>query len=54
MNIPIDIKTLLAGVTDVEAARIVPLSVSVLIDDSAPADLAAFVRSSFALSLIHI
>ncbi len=27
MNIPIDIKTLLAGVTDVEAARTVPLSV---------------------------
>lgn len=48
MNIPIDIKTLLAGVTDVEAVRTVPLSVSVLIDDSAPADLAAFVRSSFA------
>lgn len=48
MNIPIDIKTLLAEVTDVEAARTVPLSVSVLIDDSAPADLAAFVRSSFA------
>lgn len=48
MNIPIDIKTLLAGVTDVEAARTVPLSVSVLIDDAAPADLAAFVRSSFA------
>lgn len=48
MNIPIDIKTLLAGVTDVEAARTVPLSVSILIDDSAPADLAAFVRSSFA------
>lgn len=48
MNIPIDIKTLLAGATDVEAARTVPLSVSVLIDDSAPADLAAFVRSSFA------
>ena len=48
MNIPIDIKTLLAGVTDVEAARTVSLSVSVLIDDSAPADLAAFVRSSFA------
>lgn len=48
MNIPIDIKTLLAGVADVEAARTVPLSVSVLIDDSAPADLAAFVRSSFA------
>ncbi|MDU6011447.1 MAG: DUF697 domain-containing protein [Slackia sp.] len=48
MNIPIDIKTLLAGAADVEAARTVPLSVSVLIDDSAPADLAAFVRSSFA------
>lgn len=48
MNIPIDIKTLLAGVTDAEAARTVSLSVSVLIDDSAPADLAAFVRSSFA------
>lgn len=48
MNIPIDIKTLLVGVTDVEAARTVPLSVSVLIDDSVPADLAAFVRSSFA------
>lgn len=33
---------------DVDAARSVPLCVSVLLDDTAPADLMAYVRSSFA------
>lgn len=48
MNMPIDVMAVFQEATDAEAARSVPLCVSVMLDDSAPADLAAFVRSSFA------
>ena len=48
MNIPIDLKAVFQEAMDVEAARSVPLVVSVLLDETAPADLVAFVRSSFA------
>ncbi|MDO5043478.1 MAG: hypothetical protein Q4D92_08210 [Slackia sp.] len=48
MKIPIDVMAVFQEATDVEAARSVPLCVSVMIDDTAPADVAAFVRSSFA------
>lgn len=48
MQIPIDVAAVLREATNVEAARAVPLSVSVLLDETAPADLTAFVRSSFA------
>lgn len=48
MKMPIDVLALLQEATDVEAARSVPLCVSVLLDDTAPDDLTAFVRSSFA------
>ena len=48
MDLPIDIKTVLKQMTDVNAAREVPITVSVLLDDAAPADLVAFVRTSYA------
>ena len=48
MNIPIDLKAVFQEAMDVDAARSVPLIVSVLLDEAAPADLVAFVRSSFA------
>ena len=48
MNIPIDLKAVFQEAMDVDAARSVPLVVSVLLDETAPADLVAFVRSSFA------
>lgn len=48
MNMPIDVMAVFQEATNAEAARSVPLCVSVLLDDSAPADLTAFVRSSFA------
>ena len=47
-KMPIDVMAVLQEATDVEAARSVPLCVSVLLDDTAPDDLTAFVRSSFA------
>lgn len=48
MKLPIDVMAVLQEATDVEAARSVPLCVSVLLDEAAPADLTAFVRASFA------
>ena len=45
---PLDVKAVFKAATDVEEARSVPLCVSVLLDETAPADLVAFVRSSFA------
>lgn len=47
-NMPLDVKAVFKAATDVEEARSVPLCVSVLLDETAPADLVAFVRSSFA------
>lgn len=47
-NLPLDVKAVFQAATDVEAARSVPLCVSVMLDETAPADLVAFVRSSFA------
>ena len=48
MQIPVDVKAVFDEATNVENARNIPITVSVLLDDSAPADLIAFVRSSFA------
>lgn len=48
MKMPIDVMAVFQEATDVEAARSIPLCVSVMLDESAPADLTAFVRSSFA------
>ena len=47
-TIPIDISAVIQEAIDVEAASKIPLSISVLIDDTAPSDLAAFVRGAFA------
>lgn len=48
MKLPIDVMAVFQEAMDVDAARSVPLCVSVLLDDTAPADLMAYVRSSFA------
>lgn len=47
MTLPIDLKAVIEAATDIESARSTPVSVSVLIDDSAPGDVAAHVRSAF-------
>ena len=47
MKLPIDLKAVIEAATDIESARNTPVSVSVLIDDSAPGDAAAHVRSAF-------
>lgn len=47
-NMPVDVMAVLQEALNVEAAREVPLCVSVLLDEAAPADLVAFVRASFA------
>lgn len=36
MKLPIDLKAVIEAATDIESARNTPVSVSVLIDDSAP------------------
>ena len=54
MQLPVDITALLDEATNLEAARKTPLSVSVYIDDSAPADLIAHVRKSFASELATV
>jgi len=51
MQLPIDVKALIDEMTDIEAARNTPLSVSVFIDEEAPADLAAHVRNAFASTM---
>lgn len=47
MKLPIDVKAVIEAATDIESARNTPVSVSVLIDDSAPGDVAAHVRTAF-------
>lgn len=47
MKLPIDLKAVIEAATDIESARSTPVSVSVLIDDSAPGDVAAHIRSAF-------
>ena len=51
MQLPVDVKALLDEATNIKAAQATPLSVSVYIDDAAPADLVAYVRNAFASSL---
>ncbi len=48
MQLPVDLQALLKEAADIDAARATPLSISVFIDASAPADLIAHVRSAFA------
>ena len=53
MKLPIDLKAVIEAATDIESARSTPVSVSVLIDDSAPGDVAAHVRSAFVGAGVH-
>ena len=50
MQLPVDIKALIDEATNIKAAQEVELSVSVYVDDTAPADLVAHVRGAFASS----
>ena len=50
MQIPIDVKAVIDEATNIDEARRTPLSVSVYLDESAPADLVAHVRAVFASS----
>lgn len=54
MQLPVDIKALLGEMTDVKEARETPVSVSVYVDESAPAELVAHVRNVFASSSPHV
>ena len=47
-KLPIDISAVLKEATDIDAAAHTPISVSVYIDETAPGDCAALVRSAFA------
>ena len=53
MQLPIDIRAVLAAATDIEAAAKTPISVSVLIDDAAPGDCVGHVRAAFASAGAH-
>lgn len=53
MQLPIDIPAVLKAATDIEGAATTPLSVSVLIDDTAPGDVIGHVRSAFASAGRH-
>ena len=48
MQLPVDIGAVLEEAVNVEAARAVPISVSVYVDPSAPGDVQAHVRQAFA------
>lgn len=48
MQLPVDVKAVIDEATNIDEARNTPLSVSVYIDESAPGDVIAHVRSAFA------
>ena len=48
MQLPVDVKALVDEATDIEEALKTPISLSVYIDEDAPADLVAHVRGAFA------
>lgn len=48
MQLPVDVGALMGAVADIEGARALPLSVNVLIDETAPGDVIGHVRSAFA------
>jgi len=50
MQLPVDVKALIDEATNNDAARQIPLSVSVYLDDAAPADLIAHVRAALTSS----
>ena len=54
MQLPVDVVALIDEMTNVQAAHEVPLSVSVYVDDEAPAELVAHVRNAFASTSSHV
>ncbi len=54
MQLPVDLKALLDEMTNVKEARETPVSLSVYLDDEAPAALVAHVRNAFASSSSHV
>ena len=54
MQLPVDVKALLDEMTDINAARETPVSVSVYVDEAAPSELVAHVRNAFASSSPHV
>lgn len=53
MKLPVDIKEVMNEAVNIDAARQTPLSVSVIIDGTAPADITAHVRALFASAASH-
>lgn len=53
MNLPVDFKEVIDEAVNIDAARHTALSVSVLIDGTAPADVVAHVRALFASAALH-
>lgn len=51
MQLPVDVKALIDEATNIEEALKTPISVSVYIDEAAPADVAAHVRAAFSSTL---
>ena len=47
MKLPVDIKAVFDEATDIDAARQTPVFAAIYVDESAPPDVQAFVRSSF-------
>lgn len=54
MQLPVDVMALLDETTNIKAARATPVSISVCIDEAAPAELAAHVRNAFASTSPHV
>ena len=48
MKLPVDVKAIFDAATNIDSAREMTLSVSVLVDETAPGDLVGHVRSAFA------
>ncbi len=53
MQLPVDVKAVVNAAMDIEGARNTPLSVSVLVDGTAPSDLIGHVRGAFASASAH-
>ena len=54
MQLPVDIKSLVDEMTNIKKAQKMILSLSIYIDDSAPDDLIAYIRTIFASSLPNV
>lgn len=51
MQLPVDLKSLIDEATDIKAAQNTELSVSIYVDETAPAELVAHVRNAFASTM---